>query len=159
MVNGDYEHVKIKIVKNSNSKIIYVNPQRELNQNKNKTLFYNNLRGGNDKAIENILKKYPQIIDKLKEELKNDFSSKEYWESRYKTGRSSGVGSYNFFAEFKAETINDFISKNEIESVIEFGSGDGNQLSLSEYQNILALKLVKKCIKMFENDKIKNFVY
>ena len=58
------------------------------------------------------------------------FCSREYWEARYAHGGNSGAGSYNRLAEFKAEIINDFIQKNQISSVIEWGCGDGNQLGL-----------------------------
>ncbi|RBQ23399.1 hypothetical protein ALNOE001_09800 [Candidatus Methanobinarius endosymbioticus] len=71
-------------------------------------------------------------------------------------GKNSGEGSYNFLANFKAEVINEFISKNNIENVIEFGSGDGNQLSLSNYPNYIGFdvseSVVNKCIKKFKED-------
>ena len=53
-----------------------------------------------------------------------------YWENRYKNNGNSGAGSYGRLAEFKADVINNFIAENKITSVIEFGCGDGNQLSL-----------------------------
>ncbi|HOD62372.1 MAG TPA: methyltransferase domain-containing protein [Bacilli bacterium] len=53
-----------------------------------------------------------------------------YWENRYKNNGNSGAGSYGRLAEFKAEIINKFIADKNINSVIEFGCGDGNQLSL-----------------------------
>jgi SAM-dependent methyltransferase len=55
-----------------------------------------------------------------------------YWENRYKNNGNSGAGSYGRLAEFKADVINNFIAENKITSVIEFGCGDGNQLSLFE---------------------------
>ncbi|MCL2029143.1 MAG: class I SAM-dependent methyltransferase [Deltaproteobacteria bacterium] len=58
------------------------------------------------------------------------FSSTEYWEKRYKEGGNSGAGSYGRLAAFKAEVINKFIVEREIGKVMEFGCGDGNQLSL-----------------------------
>ena len=60
-------------------------------------------------------------------------SSASYWESRYRRGGHSGAGSYNRLAEFKAHVLNDFVSANAIEDVIEFGSGDGAQLALAKY--------------------------
>lgn len=56
--------------------------------------------------------------------------SAEYWEARYRRGKTSGAGSYGRLAAMKAAVINDLIEENEIESVIDFGCGDGNQLSL-----------------------------
>jgi len=58
------------------------------------------------------------------------FSSARYWEERYGRGGNSGSGSYGRLAAFKAEIINEFIASNGITQVIEFGVGDGNQLSL-----------------------------
>lgn len=59
--------------------------------------------------------------------------SRKYWEDRYATGGNSGAGSYNKLAVFKAEVINQFVSDHDVQSVIEFGCGDGNQLRLAEY--------------------------
>ena len=51
-------------------------------------------------------------------------SSADYWESRYASGGTSGAGSYNRLASFKAEFINAYVSKHAITRVLEFGSGD-----------------------------------
>lgn len=56
-----------------------------------------------------------------------DFSSANYWEDRYRSGGTSGAGSYNRLARFKAAFINEFVALNNISTVIEFGCGDGNQ--------------------------------
>lgn len=58
------------------------------------------------------------------------FSSSQYWEGRYSSGGNSGMGSYGRLADFKAEFINTFIELNGVTRAIEFGCGDGNQLSL-----------------------------
>ena len=39
-------------------------------------------------------------------------NSHEYWEKRYASGGNSGAGSYNYLAEFKAEILNNFVTKN-----------------------------------------------
>lgn len=70
------------------------------------------------------------LYEYVKEISDYDFYSSTYWESRYKNGGNSGTGSYNRLAEFKAEIINGFIKDNNIESMIEWGCGDGNQLGL-----------------------------
>ena len=57
--------------------------------------------------------------------------SAQYWETRYRTGGDSGAGSYGRLAKFKAESINGFVRENGIHSVIEWGCGDGSQLSLA----------------------------
>jgi hypothetical protein len=58
------------------------------------------------------------------------FISSKYWEERYRSGRNSGAGSYGRLAEFKAAFLNNFYKNNDITSHIDFGVGDGNQLSL-----------------------------
>ncbi len=60
--------------------------------------------------------------------------SSQYWIERYsRVATSSGAGSYGRLAEFKAEVLNDFVAKNDIQSILELGSGDGNQATLAEY--------------------------
>ena len=53
-----------------------------------------------------------------------------YWEDRYKSGRNSGEGSYGESAKYKANVINDYISKLDIKTIGDYGCGDGNQISL-----------------------------
>jgi SAM-dependent methyltransferase len=60
-------------------------------------------------------------------------SSADYWEQRYASGGNSGAGSYDRLAQFKADFLNGFVEQNEIQSIIEFGSGDGAQLALAKY--------------------------
>jgi hypothetical protein len=62
-------------------------------------------------------------------------SSANYWEDRYRRGGNSGSGSYNRLRVFKAEVLNEFVADNAIQSVIEFGSGDGAQVALAKYPN------------------------
>lgn len=87
--------------------------------------------------------------------------SGNYWEERYRQGGTSGSGSYNRLALFKAEVLNDFVAKNSIGSVIEFGCGDGNQLKLAAYPNYIGLDVSKKAIQMctqtFAEDTTKSF--
>lgn len=89
------------------------------------------------------------------------FLSKKYWETRYAIGGTSGAGSYGKLAEFKAEIINSFVKNNKINSVIEFGCGDGNQLSLLDIPNYVGLDVsrtaIKLCIRRFRGDKTKSF--
>jgi len=92
---------------------------------------------------------------------KNFMGSKKYWERRYNTGGNSGSGSYGKLAEFKAEVINEFIKENGIIKVIEFGCGDGNQLSLFKIDDYIGLDIAENavimCRKRFKGDKTKNF--
>ena len=87
--------------------------------------------------------------------------SSGYWENRYRHGGNSGAGSYNRLAEFKANVINDFIEKNDILSVIEWGCGDGNQLALlkcPEYTGIdISKTAIQNCTEIFQNDPRKMF--
>jgi len=59
-----------------------------------------------------------------------DFSSARYWEARYRRGGHSGAGSYGRLADYKAAFLNGFILSNRIDTILDFGCGDGNLLSL-----------------------------
>ncbi len=87
--------------------------------------------------------------------------SRDYWEKRYAAGRNSGAGSYGRLAKFKAEFINAFVIDNAITSVIEFGFGDGNQLSLADYPQYIGLDVsrtaVSICQQRFAADNSKSF--
>jgi len=89
------------------------------------------------------------------------FDSKKYWEDRYVSKSNSGAGSYGRLALFKAEVINDFVEKNNINSAIEFGCGDGNQLSLLKIPKYIGLDVSKKSIELckgiFAADQSKSF--
>jgi hypothetical protein len=87
--------------------------------------------------------------------------SKEYWEQRYQSGGNSGAGSYSKLAEFKADVLNDFVKKHHIETVIEYGCGDGNQLKLSEYPSYMGFDVsqnaISQCSSIFASDIRKKF--
>lgn len=93
--------------------------------------------------------------------FRNFPGSQVYWEQRYAKGGNSGAGSFNRLREFKAEVINSFIKENGIESVIEFGCGDGYQLSLAVYPEYTGLDVsptaIKLCKDRFAGDTSKNF--
>lgn len=88
-------------------------------------------------------------------------TSSDYWDSRYKRGDGSGAGSYNLFAEFKAEVINDFVKKKQLKSVIEFGCGDGNQLRYFDFESYTGFDIsptvVENCRKLYADDSTKSF--
>jgi predicted O-methyltransferase YrrM len=92
------------------------------------------------------------------------FNSKLYWEQRYKNNNNSGCGSYNNLARFKADVINDFIAKNNIVSIIDYGVGDGNQLKLINTQDKIytgidvSPTVINKCRTIFANDTTKTFL-
>lgn len=77
--------------------------------------------------------------------------SSVYWESRYRQGGDSGAGSYNRLAEFKADFLNEFVRENAVGSVIEFGSGDGAQLSLSAYPTYIGVDVSRTILKVLRS--------
>ena len=99
-----------------------------------------------------------KIINKL---LHKGFKSDEYWDARYKNGGNSGAGSYSNLAAYKAGFINKFVLANSIQTVIEFGSGDGNQLKLANYNSYLGFDVSEEalfiCRNKFFEDKSKVF--
>lgn len=89
--------------------------------------------------------------------------SAAYWEQRYAEGGNSGAGSYGEIALFKADVLNRFVAERGVESVIEFGCGDGHQLSLAKYPRYLGFDVsrtaVQQCIRQFAGDESKSFAY
>lgn len=87
--------------------------------------------------------------------------SGKYWEDRYAAGGLSGRGSYGELASYKASVLNAFVAENRIQSVIEFGCGDGNQLSLAKYPAYIGLDVsataIRTCINKFPEDNRKSF--
>jgi len=87
--------------------------------------------------------------------------SNEYWKQRYERGDNSGDGSYDKLAEFKAEVVNGFVEEHAIQSVIEYGCGDGNQLSLARYPRYLGFDIspdaLNRCRERFKGDPTKSF--
>jgi hypothetical protein len=87
--------------------------------------------------------------------------SRQYWEQRYKAGGNSGDGSYGQLAIFKAETLNSFVLGNDVKLVIEYGCGDGHQVSLSCYPSYIGFDVsdavVSICRERFRSDETKVF--
>lgn len=88
-------------------------------------------------------------------------SSAMYWEQNYAHGGTSGSGSYDRLAEGKAAFLNDFVRERYVRSVIEFGCGDGNQLSLADYPRYIGLDVSRSaigiCQRWFADDPTKSF--
>ncbi|EEE36540.1 hypothetical protein RKLH11_373 [Rhodobacteraceae bacterium KLH11] len=75
------------------------------------------------------------------------FSSTQYWTERYKRGKTSGAGSYGRLSVYKANFINVFVESEGIQSVVELGSGDGNQASLFDIPKYTGLDISEVCIE------------
>lgn len=105
-----------------------------------------------------LLKKFDHLCRKILFK-----GSGDYWERRYRSGRNSGSGSYGKFAAFKADFLNRFVRENGVGSIVEFGCGDGNQLSLAEYSGYLGLDVaptaIARCRERFEGDATKRFAF
>jgi SAM-dependent methyltransferase len=88
--------------------------------------------------------------------------SGKYWEGRYTAGGNSGIGSYGEFASFKSEVINEFVKRECVMTVIEFGCGNGNQLQYAEYPRYLGLDIstsaINKCKELYKDDRTKEFL-
>jgi SAM-dependent methyltransferase len=87
--------------------------------------------------------------------------SSSYWEQRYRHGGTSGSGSYGRLAEFKAQTVNEFVQRMGIRTVIEFGCGDGAQLALAQYPRYVGIDVAESsivaCRQRFAGDATKSF--
>lgn len=97
-------------------------------------------------------------------EIDNEsFDTVQYWEERYKKGGNSGNGSYDKLAEFKAKVVNKFIRENRINSVVEWGFGDGNQAGLLEAPMYTGYDVSETaweiCSKCFSEDDTKKFIH
>lgn len=88
-------------------------------------------------------------------------SSREYWESRYRDHGTSGDGSVGRLAEFKAQIVNDCIQRYAIQTVLEYGCGDGDQLSLlkvPQYRGYdVSRTVIERCRARFNDDQSKTF--
>jgi cyclopropane fatty-acyl-phospholipid synthase-like methyltransferase len=87
--------------------------------------------------------------------------SASYWERRYELGGNSGAGSYGDLAYGKAAFLNSLVMELGIETVTEFGCGDGHQLSLASYPAYIGLDVsraaIQICQERFATDETKSF--
>jgi SAM-dependent methyltransferase len=87
--------------------------------------------------------------------------SARFWEDNYAQGLTSGNGSYGELAEGKRQFLNELVRARGVRSVIEFGCGDGNQLSLAEYPRYTGLDVsrsaIGRCQRRFADDESKSF--
>lgn len=84
-----------------------------------------------------------------------------YWNKRYTDGGNSGAGSYGAEAAFKTKVLNQFVAEHGIQSVIDFGCGDGNLLKGICYPAYLGFDVsataVAACSRMYAEDSTKAF--
>jgi len=104
------------------------------------------------------------LIRKMLKKPKIEFkTSPEYWDLRYKANGNSGSGSYGRLAQFKAEVINAFVAEVNVQTVIEFGCGDGNQLNLARYKRYIGVDVsttaIRICQDQFGDDPTKTFLH
>lgn len=87
--------------------------------------------------------------------------SKDFWEKSYGMGNDAGSCAWGEIAEHKANVLNKFFKEEKIQSVIDFGCGDGEMLRWLELPRYLGLDVskiaIKKCEVMFRNDSMKKF--
>jgi predicted O-linked N-acetylglucosamine transferase (SPINDLY family) len=131
-------------------------------------LWHSNIyQDGNDRQINNLVEYYGLAKELTKEDCKTSsektFNVKKYWEERYLRGGTSGTGSYGRLAIFKSETLNKLISDYRVDNIIEFGCGDGNQLSLLtnevKYLGVdISSAAIGICRKKFADDPKKQFL-
>lgn len=92
----------------------------------------------------------------------NKFDYIRYWNNRYEEGGTSGNGSYGELSIYKADIINSFINGHNINSIIEFGCGDGNNLSLYNFKKYLGLDVSEQSILIninkYHDDNTKSFI-
>ena len=119
--------------------------------------------------LKRFLKKIPgvrgliDVVRYVRYRAAGKFStSDDYWKKRYQSGGDSGTGSYGPFAEFKAECLNAFVSEKGVRTVMEFGCGDGNQLTLASYPQYTGVDIspdaIARCRKLFAGDLSKRFL-
>jgi SAM-dependent methyltransferase len=106
-------------------------------------------------------------VERLKKEIsrhavtEGGFHSGEFWENNYRDGGTSGTGSYNRLADFKARIVNGLIEDFRIQSLIDLGCGDGNLLSMikvPKYTGVdVSATIINRHRGQYADDKNKTF--
>jgi len=81
-------------------------------------------------------------------------SYKEAWDNYYRAGYTSGAGSYGALANFKAQMINEFIADHGIQTVLDIGCGDGNQLSLLNCPEYIGVDVSPTIIELCKKNSV-----
>jgi len=112
--------------------------------------------------VKNLVRPLPgaRQVSLLRQRLAYSDSAR-FWEHNYAQGQTSGSGSYGALAEGKSRFLNDLVRQRAVRSVIEFGCGDGNQLSLANYPSYVGLDVSRSaialCQRRFAGDTGKSF--
>jgi SAM-dependent methyltransferase len=112
--------------------------------------------------VKNLVRPLPgaRQVSLLRQRLAYTDSAR-FWEQNYAQGQTSGSGSYGILAEGKSRFLNDLVRQRAVRSVIEFGCGDGNQLSLASYPSYVGLDVSRSaialCQRRFAEDTGKSF--
>lgn len=144
------------------NKNLELSKQEVEKDNKQLVLDKENLIDLNEKSKEKQASLEEKINELEADSLKiANFNSEQFWEQHYSDGGNSGTGSYGRLAQFKAGVVNDFVKSKGVVDVIEFGCGDGNQLTLSEYPNYVGVDVSKTIVdknrEKFASDEKKIF--
>jgi cyclopropane fatty-acyl-phospholipid synthase-like methyltransferase len=113
-------------------------------------------------AVKDLVRPLPGVrqISLLRQRI-NFKNSVAFWEQNYARGDTSGNGSYGAAADAKAKFLNEFVRNHGLQSVVEFGCGDGNQLSLADYPSYVGLDVSKTAVRLcqmrFADDLSKSF--
>ena len=87
--------------------------------------------------------------------------SRAYWERRYHRRGTSGLGSRGRLAREKAATINDLIVEHAVDSVVDFGCGDGFVAGLLRCPQYIGLDVsetaITRCRAQFDRDESRVF--
>jgi SAM-dependent methyltransferase len=88
--------------------------------------------------------------------------SPRFWDVHYRASGASGHGSRGDSAAFKAAVTNRVVTTNAIQSVVEFGCGDGYQLGLLSIPRYIGLdvspRALGRCIQQYGPDFSKSFL-
>lgn len=114
-------------------------------------------------TIKELIRPLPGVrrISLLRQQMVYSDSA-HFWEGNYAEGKTSGTESYGALAEGKSRFLNELVRERAVRSVIEFGCGDGNQLSMAEYPSYTGLDVsrtaVGLCQRRFGGDTTKSFL-
>ena len=102
-----------------------------------------------------------RAVTVLRRPMRTDFWTIKFWERHYRVGGKSGEGSYGRLAEFKADVMKHLLAEHDVESVIELGCGDGNQVGMIDYPRYAGFDVspaaINRCRDRFSADPGKEF--